>query len=437
VITNFNRKSNAEKKVSRIARVETFIVGVPAPYLGGLNWVFVKLTTNDGVVGWGECNACTFREKSVVAIVQEVAEHFLIGRQNPFDIEQLWMDLYSGDQTPLVKSFTNYRPAGALAMQAVAAIEMACWDIVGKVLGQPVYNLLGGKCRMTLRSYSYLPGWAAGEPPERAGEAAAAAVEHGFTAIKLDPIPPYFPQSRPIELGELDYTEKVLAAIRATVGNRCDILVGTHGQLSTHSAIRFAKVIEPFSPFWFEEPVPPENCREMARVASSTSVPVATGERLSTKWDFHRVLESQAAQIVQPNVGLNGILESKKIAAIAEAHYAHVAPWIYCGPVAACASMQLDMCTPNFLIQESIRDWSGFAAEIMHQPIVWKDGYLHPPSVPGLGADLREDVLLKHPMHEYSQISRTGSIDLHVNTAAQLNRQQLRMRSPLEEETIR
>jgi 2-dehydro-3-deoxyphosphogalactonate aldolase len=397
--------------LSKITHVETFVVGVPPPYRGGLNWVFVKLSTDDGIVGWGECNASTFREKAVVAIVHEVAEHFVLHRHNPFDIEQLWTDLYSGDQTPLVKSFSNYRPAGSLGMQAVAAIEMACWDIVGKSLGQPVYNLLGGRCRTKLRSYTYMTGWAPGEAPERAGEEAAILLEKGFTAFKLDPIPPYFPQARAIDLHELSYTEKVLASIRKSVGDKCDILVGTHGQLSTHSAVRFAKVIEPFSPLWFEEPVPPENSAEMARVSQATTVPIATGERLCTKWEFQRVLENHAAQILQPNVGLNGILETKKIAAMAEAHYAHVAPWIYCGPVAASAAIQLDVCTPNFLIQECIEDWSGFAAEVMEVPIHWSNGHIIPSSRPGLGADLKEAVLKKHPMNDYAEFRRSGSID--------------------------
>jgi galactonate dehydratase len=403
----------------KIVSAETFVVGVPPPHRGGLNWLFLKLTTNDGVVGWGECNCCMFRERSLVAIIEEVCDLFILNMQDPFNTEQLWTDLYSGDKTPLTKSLSNYRPAGSLGMQAAAAIEMACWDIVGKYLNQPVYNLLGGKVRETLRSYTYiLQGWAPGEPPEKAAEAALCYVEEGFTALKLDPIPPYFPQGREVTLEEMHSTDLVLKAIRDAVGTKCDILVGTHGQLSTHSAIRFADMIGEYSPLWFEEPVPPENVAEMARVAASCKTPIATGERLVSKWQFEPLLRHQAASILQPNVGLNGILETKKIAALAEAHYAQVAPWMHCGPVAGAAAIQLDVCMPNFLIQEGIEKWDGFAAEIMEQPIVWKNGEIIPSVSPGLGANLREDVLRKHPPHDYKAVRESGSIDRHHNASA-------------------
>jgi 2-dehydro-3-deoxyphosphogalactonate aldolase len=388
-----------------IARVETFPVGVPKPHRGGINWLFIRLTTNDGIVGWGECNVCAFREAALVRLVEDLCEHFVLGRHNPFDMERMWARLYSGDDTPEVVAWTNFRRAGPLAMQAVAAIDMACWDIVGKALGQPVHNLLGGRCRERVRSYTYIyDGWTAGESPEKAGEAALALKERGFTAFKLDPIPPFFPQAREIGLRELSYTEAVLSKIRDTVGDECDILVGTHGQLNTQSAIRFARAIEPFDPLWFEEPIPPENAAEMSEVARHTSVPIAAGERLSTRWDFKPLLDSHSIKIVQINVGLNGLLEAKKIAAMAETSYAQIAPWIYCGPVAAAAALQLDIATPNFLIQEGIDNWGGFTGEIQRDPIRWEKGYLIPPDAPGLGVELDERVLRRHPMHDHRQL---------------------------------
>jgi 2-dehydro-3-deoxyphosphogalactonate aldolase len=416
--------------MSYIDRVETFVTGVPAPFYGGFNWMFVKVTTNDGVVGWGECNMTAFRHRSIATIIEEISEHFLLGRQNPFNIEQLWSDLYGGDQTPIVKSSTHFRRSGMMMMQALASIEMACWDIVGKCLGQPIYNLLGGKCRSKIRTYTYLvQGWKAGEPPEKAAEAALAHVERGFTALKLDPIPPSLPQPREIDLEELAYTEAVLGAIRSAVGNRCDLLIGTHGQLTTHAALRFARTIEPFEPFWFEEPVPQENMRELARVARSTIVPIATGERLSTKWEFQSLLHEQAAQILQPNIALNGILETKKIAAIAEANYAQIAPWIYCGPIATAAAVQLDTCIPNFLIQEGINDWGGYAADICKEPIRWERGYVRPPEKPGLGVELDEDVLRKNPAHEYSELKRIGGVQEFNTRRANLEMDYLRKRT--------
>jgi 2-dehydro-3-deoxyphosphogalactonate aldolase len=296
------------------------------------------------------------------------------------------------------------RHPGTLATQAVAAIEMACWDIVGKALGQPIYNLLGGQYHHRLRSYTYMHyEWHQGDPPEQAGQAAAKMRADGFTALKLDPIPPYFPAPREISLQELAYAEAVIRNIRDAVGTECDICIGTHGQLATHSAIRFAKALEPYGPLWLEEPVPLENSDEMARVAAATTIPIATGERLATKWEFRQLFEKQAAQIIQINVGFNGLLESKKIAGMAEAYYAQLAPWMHCGSVAGAAAIQLDVCTPNFLMQEGLEMWGGFHAEILREPICWERGYIIPSTQPGLGVEPDERVLAKFPAHEYTE----------------------------------
>jgi 2-dehydro-3-deoxyphosphogalactonate aldolase len=385
----------------KIKRIETFTVGVPAPFKGGFNWVFIKLVTDEGIEGWGECNAVPFREKTVVQLVNELGEHFVIDKVDPFNIEDLWSRLYGGSKC-LVWHFFSH--PGTLAMQAVAAIEMACWDIIGKALNQPVFNLLGGKYHERLRSYTYMIyDWRPGETPEKAGEVAAKLCEQGFSALKLDPIMPMVPQPRDISLKELKYAEDVIRNIREAVGTKCDILMGTHGQLTTHSAIRFAKMLEPYDPLWFEEPVPLENVDEMARVAQATKIPIATGERLATKWEFRPILEKQAAQILQVNLGLNGILESKKIAGMAEAHYAQIAPWMYCGPIAGAAAIQLDVCSPNFLMQEGIETWGGFTAEILKEPVVWEKGYIIPPTKPGLGVEPDEKVLRRYPFNDYSK----------------------------------
>jgi 2-dehydro-3-deoxyphosphogalactonate aldolase len=185
------------------------------------------------------------------------------------------------------------------------------------------------------------------------------------------------------------------------VGDKCDILIGTHGQFATHTAIRFARRVEAYDPLWFEEPVPPENIKEMARVARSTSIPIATGERLLTKFEFVDLLEQQAASILQMDLSITGgILEAKKIAGMAEAHYAHIAPHVWGGPIAGAASIQVDVCSPNFLIQEGIETWSGFYADILKEPIKWEKGYIIPPDTPGLGVELNEEVLVKHAVIE-------------------------------------
>ncbi|MEX2297446.1 MAG: mandelate racemase/muconate lactonizing enzyme family protein, partial [Dongiaceae bacterium] len=185
--------------------------------------------------------------------------------------------------------------------------------------------------------------------------------------------------------------------IRDAVGDKADLLFGTHGQFTASGAIRLARQLEPFDPLWFEEPTPPEMPEEMALVARATTIPIATGERLATKYEFARVLEHRAASILQMNLGrVGGILEAKKIAAIAEVHYAQIAPHLYCGPIVGAANVQLATCTPNFLVLESIQQWGGFHAEILKKPMRWEDGYVIPPTAPGLGVELNEKVAEAH-----------------------------------------
>jgi 2-dehydro-3-deoxyphosphogalactonate aldolase len=370
-----------------IAAVDTYVVGTPSPHKGGKNWVFLKLTDEDGTVGFGECNWTEYRAHTLVQLIEDLEKEFIIGT-DPFEIEDLRARLYRGSHFLHVP--------GPLQAQVVGAIEMACWDIAGKQVEKPVYKLLGGKLNDELRSYTYLHwGWNPPEPPEKAGEVAAEYVEKGFTALKFEPL---YPQDGPRDysLEDLEYAASVVEAVREAVGDRCDILVGTHGQMYTQTAIRLAERIEKYDPLWLEEPVPPENVTEMAKVADATNIPVATGERLLTKHQVENVLQADAAQIIQPNVGMNGILESKKIAGMCESQYTQIAPWMYCGPVAGAANLQLAACSPNFLLQEGIEQWGGFHAELLEEPIEWADGYVKPPSGPGLGIEVDESVLEAH-----------------------------------------
>jgi 2-dehydro-3-deoxyphosphogalactonate aldolase len=289
-------------------------------------------------------------------------------------------------------------------MGVLSAIEMACWDIVGKELNQPIYNLLGGQVHEKLRSYTYLYPEKDDESSvfgdaERAPKRAAEYVKQGFTAVKFDPVMPMSAfDPRQLSLEALENGERVVGNVREAVGSKCDLLIGTHGQMTTSSAIRLAKRLEKFDPLWLEEPVPPENIEEMARVARSTSIPVATGERLTTKYEFATLLEKQAAAILQFALGrVGGILEAKKIAGMAEAHYAQLAPHLYCGPIEGAANIQIGTCSPNFLIQESIETWGGFHAEILKEPLRWEEGYIIPPTKPGLGVELNEEVAAQHP----------------------------------------
>jgi 2-dehydro-3-deoxyphosphogalactonate aldolase len=232
-----------------------------------------------------------------------------------------------------------------------------------------------------------------------AAERAVHYVNQGFTAIKFDPIGAYSAfDPRQLSLETMDNAEEIVKQVREAVGGEADLLIGTHGQMTTSSAIRFARRLEKYDPLWFEEPVPPENVDELARVADSTKIPVATGERLATKYEFARILEKGAASILQMALGRSGgILEGKKIAGMAEAHYAQIAPHLYCGPIEGAANIQLGACSPNFLIQEGIETWGGFHAEILDEPLQWQDGYIIPPTGPGLGVELDEAVAASHP----------------------------------------
>jgi 2-dehydro-3-deoxyphosphogalactonate aldolase len=384
----------------KIADLKTYVVTNPVPYKGGGHWVFLKLVTDSGIEGFGEAYGVPFHPNTAARLIEDVGERFVIG-SSPFQIEKLWRLLYS----------SGYSQHPDLTMMGViSAIEMACWDIVGKELNQPIYNLLGGQVHEKLRSYTYLYP-APDDPvrrtvfddPERAPTRALQYLEQGFNALKFDPVVPMTaPTPVQLSLEALRTAEMVVKNVREAVGDRCDILVGTHGQMTTSSAIRLARRIEQYDPLWFEEPVPPENRDEMARVARSTTIPIATGERLSTRYEFRELLEKQAAVILQMALGrVGGILEAKKIAGMAEAYYAEIAPHLYCGPIEAAANIQVGTCSPNFLIQESIETWGGFHAEILKEPIQWEDGYIIPPTKPGLGVELDEEVAAKHPYKDF------------------------------------
>ena len=384
----------------KIVDIKTYVVGNPPPYRGRVNWIFLKLVTDEGIEGLGEATEVHFEPRVVVGMIEDIGKDIVIG-SDPFNTEKLWQLLYSS---------RNCEHPDLTRLSLFSAFEIACWDIVGKALNQPIYNLLGGKFHEKLRAYSYLHyDWSKDEDDKARAEGAARLaaewVEQGFTAIKFDPIShkkmglgQLGPREIPLET--LRYAGDIVKTVRDAVGDKCDILIGTHGQMTTHSAISLAKRLEEYHPLWFEEPVRVENVDEMARVARSTSIPIATGERLSTKWEFGELLEKEAASILQFSLGrVGGIMEAKKIAGMAEAHYAQIAPWLHTGPINSAANIQIDVCSPNFLIQEGIGKWDGFCAEILKEPIKWENGYIIPPTKPGLGVELNEEVVAKHPPH--------------------------------------
>lgn len=377
----------------KIVSLETHFVAVPPPHLGGMYWIFVKLKTACGIEGVGEIYSATFHPKAMASIIDDVFGRYLQDH-DPHHVERFFREAYSS-------GFTQ-RPDLTM-MGVVSGLEMACWDIIGKAADKPVYELLGGLVNERLRSYTYLyPKNAAGDydydDVDLAAECAAQNVKLGFTAVKFDPAGPYTAYSgHQLSLAVLDRCETFCKRIREAVGNKADLLFGTHGQMVPSSAIRLAQRLEKYDPLWFEEPVPPGHEDAMAQVARHTSIPIAAGERLTTKYEFFRLLQSGAASILQLNVArCGGLLEAKKIASLAEVHCAQIAPHLYNGPIGAAASFQLAACTPNFLIQESIGTWDGFHNEILTTPIQWEDGFIIPSKAPGLGVELNMDVVRAH-----------------------------------------
>jgi 2-dehydro-3-deoxyphosphogalactonate aldolase len=378
----------------KLTDVRTFVVGNPPPHYGGRYFVFVKLTSSERVEGVGEAYCVPFDPHLVARLIEDTFARYLHG-EDPHDIERIWRRVYSA-------GFTQH--PDLTLMGVLSALEMACWDIVGKEAGVPVFKLLGGRVHERLRSYTYIyarPGDRSDVymDPVLAAERAHEYLAQGFTALKFDPVGPYSAfDGRQLRLPDLERCERFCRLLREAAGTRADLLFGTHGQMTAAGAIRLARRLERYEPLWFEEPVPPDAPEEMAKVARATCIPIATGERLATKYDFARLLRADAAAILQMNLGrVGGLLEAKKIASMAEVQHVQIAPHLYCGPVVGAANIQLATCSPNFLILESIERWDGFHARVLRKPIRWEDGYVIPPSEPGLGVELDEAVLAQHP----------------------------------------
>jgi galactonate dehydratase len=378
----------------KISDFKTFVVGNPPPHNGSRYFVFVKLITDGHVEGIGEAYCVPFDPHLVARMIEDVFERY-VRNSDPHDIEALWRRVYSA-------GFTQH--PDLTLMGVLSALEMACWDIIGKEAGQPVYKLLGGRVHERLRCYTYLYARAGDRSdvyldPDLAAERAAEYLQQGFTALKFDPAGPYSAfDGRQLRLADLERCERFVRQMRAAVGSKADLLVGTHGQMTAAGAIRLARRLEPYDPLWFEEPVPPDAPEEMAKVARATTIPIATGERLTTKYDFARLLRARAAAILQMNLGrVGGILEAKKIAAMAEVDHVQIAPHLYCGPVVGAANIQLATCSANFLILEGIERWDGFHADILKKPILWQDGYVIPSMEPGLGVELDEAFIKDYP----------------------------------------
>ncbi len=390
----------------KLIKATPYIVQTPPPNLGGYYFFFIKLETDSGLVGWGE-TAVLFSMYGMNAtfekLVENLFDRYLVG-QNPLNREMLNKLMYAGFSS----QHTDYFASGL-----ISAFDMAMWDICGKYFDAPICDLLGGRFRDRIRTYSYIidpnfegdiaeatADWSSN--PSAVGEMAKRIVDLGFTGVKLDPLHYQLPGTMPIgpweiSMEEYDRAERTIECIRNAVGNQADIIIGTHGQITPSVSRRLAKRLEPFDPLWLEEPCPPENADEMARIAASTSIPIATGERLAYVHDFERLFAKGACHFAQPDIGsCGGITAAKQIASLAEAHYVLMAPHVWGGPLITAGALQIDAAIPNFLIQESIFQSGLFFDEILKEPFVWEDGDLLLPERPGLGVELDEEKL-----HQY------------------------------------
>jgi len=377
----------------KLTDLDIIITAPPAPGWGGRYWILVKLTTDTGITGWGECYASSVGPDAMRAVITDVFERHMLG-ENPENIELMFRRAYSA-------GFTQ-RP-DLTVMGAFSGLEIACWDILGKDRDRSVHALIGGRLNERIRAYTYLYPQPHHPLPDfwgnadMAADVAIAMVEKGYTAVKFDPAGPYTIRAGHMpSLHDIGTSVAFCQKIREAVGTSADLLFGTHGQFSTGGAIRMGQAIERFSPLWYEEPIPPDAIAEMAKVAAAVRIPVATGERLTTKAEFAAVLRAGAATIIQPALGRSGgIWETKKIAAIAEVYNAQVAPHLYAGPIEWAANIQLAATLPNILMAETIE--SPFHDALIKSSITVENGYIPVPTAPGLGIEVDETRARAHP----------------------------------------
>jgi galactonate dehydratase len=357
------------------------------------NWVFVKVETDEGLFGWGEASL-EWKTRSLVGAVEDFAP-MVIG-EDPTRIEHLYQKMYR-------QSFWR---VGVIGLSAVSAIEQACWDILGKSLNQPIYKLLGGAVRDKVRMYTHLGGgdMRAVYESQRSDDSkvfvdrALEVVEKGYSAVKVLITPPTEPLN---SIAAYRYAEKMMAALREAVGEGVDIMIDCHGRHSLGNAIEFCRILAPFRPYFIEEPVPPDNVDVLAEVRRASPVPIATGERLVTRYQFREVIEKQACHVIQPDLcHCGGLWEAKKIAAMAEVYTMGVAPHNPLGPVANAAALHFDLSTPNFLIQEDMLTDVPWRWEVVRHSLKTENGYWLPSDAPGLGIEVDEAAAAKHPFKQ-------------------------------------
>ena len=346
-----------------------------------LHWPFVRIHTDAGISGIGE--ASLQQKELAVRTEVEAYRDFLIG-QNPFNIELIWNALHR----------RTVWSGGPVTMTAISGIEQALWDIKGKAAGMPVYELLGGRVREKVKAYAN--GWFRGaQTPEEHAVMAKAVVAEGYETIKWYP---FGHAAQMVTQEEEAHAVTCMQAIREAVGPKVNIAVDVRCRLNMWSAIRMAEKLHSYDVFWYEEPILWDNIAALAEVTRAVDVPVATGERLYTRWEFRDVLEKNAARFIQPDIcHAGGIFELRKIAAMAETYHVMVAPHNSNGPISTIASVHLDACTPNAVIQELVVSSLPLYNELLTEPIVVQDGTIHIPEGPGWGVDIVADAEERYP----------------------------------------
>jgi galactonate dehydratase len=358
------------------------------------NWVFVKVYTDGGIDGVGEATL-EYKEKALFGAVEHIRE-YLAGK-NPFEIERRWRAIYRD----------AYWRGGPVLMSALSGVEMALWDILGKSLGAPVYQLLGGKANDRARIYAN--GWFAGaKTPSEFGAKAKEAAKRGVTALKWDPFGKSYME---ISNKDLNAALECVAAVRGAVGPDADLLIEGHGRFNISAAVKIAAELAQFKPMFFEEPVPPDSLDALKEVRRKSPVAIAAGERLYSRWDYMPLFEKRAADFIQPDVShAGGIMELKKLAAQAECHYVGFAPHNPSGPVANAATLQLAACCPNFSMLEIMYDDVAYRKDVANEHLSYSGGYMEIPGGPGLGVEINESECLKHPYRRHELRHYDGAL---------------------------
>ncbi len=351
--------------------------------LGSRNIPYVRVLTDKDVYGVGEAYSIG-PDLAIFKVIEDFAE-WLVG-ENPLEIEHLWQLMYAGSRFP----------GGSILNAAISGIEHALWDIKGKVLDVPVYELIGGKCRDKVRVYQGVGGRG---PAEVADNACQLVEKYGYTALKMSPFDSGSPPHDQSMMTMLKAVDRRMAAVREAVGDDIDIGLDAHTMLfEPAKALAVAEVLAPYRPLFLEEPIRPENREVMGYLRGKTSVPIATGEQLYTKYEFRDLLRHQGADIIQPDICVvGGLWEMKKIAAMAEAEYVVVAPHNPLSPVATAVNVHFALSTHNFIILEYHADDEPQRSDLVDSPMTLEAGYLLPPTRPGLGIDLNLEVCAGQP----------------------------------------